>query len=94
VLWHGLRPCHRGRPKVSPSAPGGRSTLASTYHDTRTRETNDAGATVNTDVLREHSRVLPVVELGLGLVWEAGGYRVRIGYELQNWFSHADRIRG
>jgi len=49
---------------------------------------------VNTDVLREHSRVLPVVELGLGLVWEAGGYRVRIGYELQNWFSHADRIRG
>jgi len=71
----------------------GRGTLAYTYHDTRTRETNDAGATVNTDALREHSRVLPVVELGLGLVWEAGGYRVRIGYELQNWFNAFEQPR-
>lgn len=55
-------------------------------------ETNDAGATAIVNVSEKFDKVIPVLEVGLGVSWQYGNFRVRAGYEFVNWFGMVDGL--
>lgn len=57
--------------------------------DLRSRmlETNAGGAVVVTDLTEKYEKVVPVADVGLGLAWQRGSFRVAVGYEFTNWFG-------
>jgi len=54
-------------------------------------ETNNAGATVLADLADRGALTVPVVSLGVGLVYEYRGVFVRAGYEVTNWLGPFER---
>lgn len=54
---------------------------------TRLLETNSAGNTLVADISEKYEKVVPVAELGVGLAWQRGNFRVTAGYEITNWFG-------
>lgn len=68
----------------------GRGTLAFARHNVRVLETDGAGAIVNTDANNLYFNAMPIIEFGLGIAYEAGGYRFHIGFQAQNWFNAFD----
>jgi hypothetical protein len=57
---------------------------------THLSENDNAGTTVLVDVTERFEKVVPVLELGVGLTWRYEGLRVSVGYEFTNWFGLAD----
>ncbi len=53
-------------------------------------ETNNAGASVITDVDERFRKMVPVAELGLGVAWQGDWLHLRVGYEMVNWFGLID----
>lgn len=53
-------------------------------------ETNNAGATVITNVSDRYRKVVPVAEIGIGGVYQREHFRARIGYYITNWFGMVD----
>src|SRR5579864_5576357 len=54
-------------------------------------ETDVAGATINANLTDQFWQVIPVLEMGVGIVWQRYGYQVSIGYEITNWFNLVTR---
>jgi hypothetical protein len=50
-------------------------------------ETNNNGMTVLTSVGDRIDKVIPVLEMGMGLSWQYGNFRLTAGYEFINWFG-------
>jgi hypothetical protein len=67
-------------------ARGSGALVAGDVH-TRLTETNNNGATTNVDVTDNFEKLVPVVELGVGVGWEYRSFQVRVGYEMSNWFG-------
>jgi hypothetical protein len=72
-------------------ARGGLSMLAGHFRSTLA-ETTNAGATTVVNVTDRFDKVVPVLELGLGLSWQYRNFRLTAGYELTNWFGQSDGI--
>lgn len=53
-------------------------------------ETNNAGFAVISNVIEDYRKVVPVAELGFGVSWQGEHLRIRVGYELVNWFGLID----
>lgn len=53
-------------------------------------ETNNAGASVISNVTDRYRKVVPVTELGVGLSWQGETVRMRVGYEIIDWFGLVD----
>jgi hypothetical protein len=66
------------------------ASLLSGNFTTAVRETNNANATTLTNVTENYNKMVPIAELGLGLSWERGNVRARVGYEMINWFGLVD----
>jgi hypothetical protein len=54
-------------------------------------ETNNAGATTLVDVSQRFDKVVPVLELAVGVAWRYKELRVSAGYEFTNWFGLVDQ---
>lgn len=54
-------------------------------------ETNNGGATLNTDVDDVYRPVIPVIGLALGASWQYRGLTVSAGYQAINWFGLIQR---
>jgi hypothetical protein len=54
-------------------------------------ETNNAGATVYTDLRDRYALTVPVMTLGVGVSYDYRGVFVRAGYEVTNWFGLFER---
>jgi hypothetical protein len=65
------------------------SLLAGDYH-TQLSETNNAGATILTNVTDDFRKLVPVAEMALGITWQRNNWRARLGYEMSNWFGLVD----
>jgi hypothetical protein len=57
---------------------------------TQLLETNNAGATTDVNVSEHFEKLVPVLELGLGVGWQYRNFQVSLGYELTNWFGLVD----
>lgn len=53
-------------------------------------ETNNAGFAVISHVSDNYRKVVPVAEVGFGAAWQGEHMRIRVGYELVNWFGLID----
>ena len=67
----------------------------SLFHDARPVptslvETDNAGATTITNVSENFDKVVPVLELGMGVSWQYGSLRLTAGYEMINWSNLVD----
>ncbi|MFN4258782.1 MAG: Lpg1974 family pore-forming outer membrane protein [Gemmataceae bacterium] len=60
--------------------------------DFRTRlfESNNAGGAIISNVTDDFRKVVPVMEMGVGLAWHGNHIHFRAGYELTNWFGLVD----
>ena len=54
-------------------------------------ETNNAGATVYTDLRDKYALTVPVLTLGVGLSYEYRGFFVRAGYEVTQFYNLFER---
>ena len=54
-------------------------------------ETDLAGATINANLTDQFWQVIPVLEMGIGIMWQRYGYQISIGYEVTNWFNLVTR---
>jgi hypothetical protein len=70
---------------------GGLSMLAGHFRSTL-GETTNAGATTIVNVTDRFDKVVPVLEMGLGLSWQYHNWRLTAGYEFTNWFGMSDGI--
>jgi hypothetical protein len=68
----------------------GYGSLLSGDFRTRLQETNNAGASVISDVTDRYRKVVPIAELGLGVLWQGAMLHVRVGYEITDWFGMVD----
>lgn len=59
-------------------------------YEVRLLEANNTGATVITNLAESYQKVIPVLELGLGVAWQWRCMRVSAGYEVTNWFGLVD----
>jgi hypothetical protein len=50
-------------------------------------ETNNAGAIVDVNVGEKFDKLIPVIELGIGVEWQYRNLQVSAGYEMTNWFG-------
>jgi hypothetical protein len=57
---------------------------------TLTAETNDGGLTPVSSVADNFQKIVPVIELGLGVAYKYRNLRLRAGYEFTNWFGLVD----
>lgn len=53
-------------------------------------ETTNGAPIVN--VSERFTRVIPIVDLGVGLSYQKGGFRLSVGYEFINWFGMVDGL--
>jgi hypothetical protein len=53
-------------------------------------ETDNAGASIISDVEDRFQKLVPVCELGAGVGWQGENVRFRVGYEMINWFGLVD----
>ena len=53
-------------------------------------QTNDNGATTDVNVVDDFEKIVPVIEMGLGVAWQYRNLQVRVGYEISNWFGLVD----
>jgi Legionella pneumophila major outer membrane protein precursor len=72
-------------------ARGGASMLASSFRSRLTEATNDGLSTL-VDVTDRFHKVVPVLEMGLGLSYQYRGWRLTAGYEFVNWVGLVDQI--
>jgi hypothetical protein len=70
-------------------ARGGASLLAGSFRSSLTETTNN-GVTPIVNVTDRFHKVVPVLEMGLGVNWKYRHFRVSAGYELVNWFGVID----
>jgi hypothetical protein len=70
-------------------ARGGASLLTGSFRSTLT-ETTQNGAISIVNVTDRFHKLVPVVEMGLGVNWRYRNFRVSAGYELVNWFGVVD----
>jgi hypothetical protein len=70
-------------------ARGGASLLTGSFHSTLAETTNN-WATPIVNVTDRFRKVVPVVEMGLGVNWKYHNWRLSAGYELVNWFGVVD----
>ncbi len=68
----------------------GRFSMVLGENNTSLVETNNAGATIITNVSERFDKVIPVLELGMGVSWEYRNWRLTAGYEITNWFGLVD----
>ena len=72
-------------------ARGGASLLAGSFR-TSLAETLNGGATPVVNVTDSFHKVVPVFEMGMGLSWQYGGWRLTAGYEFVDWVGLVDGI--
>ncbi len=53
-------------------------------------ELNNNGATPLTNVNESYRKVVPVLEMGVGVAYHTDHFRISVGYELTNWFNLID----
>jgi hypothetical protein len=53
-------------------------------------ETNNNGARVNANVSYNFQKIVPVLDLGVGVTWQYRNLHVSAGYEMSNWFGLVD----
>src|SRR5262249_40039960 len=56
----------------------------------RLRNTETANGFPIVDVSERFTRVVPMLDMGVGLCFQKGGWRVSLGYEFLNWFNMVD----
>ena len=78
-VWNGFRFFGRGRGSL----------LIADFTNSLV-ETDNNGATVNTNLVETYIQTVPVLELASGIAWERRNFRVALGYEIQNWFNVID----
>jgi hypothetical protein len=59
---------------------------------TNLRESLNGGALTSINVAERFEKVVPVTELGIGIAWSNENIRIRLGYELANWFGMVDSV--
>jgi Legionella pneumophila major outer membrane protein precursor len=67
------------------------SLLSGQFRDSFT-ETNNGGQTPITNVSETYRQLVPVVELGAGVSFQTEHFRVRVGYDLANWFNMVNSL--
>lgn len=72
-------------------AKGYGSLLSGEFHSRLTQVVN-SGATPVVDVSDKFDKVVPVLEMGIGLGWQNEHVQVRVGYELMNYFGLVDSV--
>lgn len=70
----------------------GRGSLVVADYCVSATETDFAGNVVITDVGDRFTKVVPVLDLGLGVSWQRRNVRASIGYELSHWFNQVEGI--
>lgn len=70
----------------------GRGSLLVGNYCVSTMETDFAGNVVNTDVMDNVMKVVPVLDLGLGISWQRRNVRASVGYEISHWFNQVEGI--
>jgi hypothetical protein len=68
---------------------GSASLLAGKFRSSLS-ETANTAAVVN--VSETDDRIVPVLDLGLGVSYQQGGLRLSVGYEFSNWFGMLDGL--
>jgi hypothetical protein len=68
----------------------GRFSMMLGQYRTSLVETDNAGATTITNVSENFDKVVPVLELGMGVSWQYGSLRLTAGYEMINWSNLVD----
>jgi hypothetical protein len=53
-------------------------------------ETNDNGATTNVNVTDNFEKMVPVLEVGIGIGWQYRNFQASAAYEMANWFGMVD----
>jgi hypothetical protein len=53
-------------------------------------QTNNNGATTDVNVVDDFEKIVPVIEMGIGVAWQYRNLQVRVGYEMSNWFGLVD----
>jgi hypothetical protein len=66
---------------------GSASLLTGRFHSCKFEEAN--GFTV-VDVAERYTRVVPMVDMGVGLSFEKGNWRLSAGYEFMTWYNMVD----
>jgi hypothetical protein len=61
--------------------------LTGRFHSCKFEEAN--GRTI-LDVTEKYTRVVPMVDMGVGLSFEKGGWRLSAGYEFMTWYNMVD----
>ncbi|MFO0841771.1 MAG: Lpg1974 family pore-forming outer membrane protein [Gemmataceae bacterium] len=66
---------------------GSASLLTGRFHSCKFEEANGFPIV---DVAERYTRVVPMVDMGVGLSFQKGNWRVSAGYEFINWFNMVD----
>jgi hypothetical protein len=53
-------------------------------------QTNNNGATTDVNVVDDFEKIVPVIEMGIGVAWQYRNVQVKVGYEISNWFGLVD----
>ena len=53
-------------------------------------QTNNSGATTDVSVVDDFQKIVPVLEMGVGVAWQYRNLQISAGYEIANWFGLVD----
>lgn len=70
----------------------GRGSLLVADYRVSARETDFAGNILISDVNDCFMKVVPVLDLGIGLTWRRRNWHASLGYEITQWFSQTESI--
>ncbi len=66
------------------------ASLISGRFTTSLNETNNAGASVITDITERFRKIVPVSELGIGVSFHWENWSARLGYQMVDWYGLVD----
>jgi len=70
----------------------GRGSLVVADYNVCAHESDFAGNVLVTDVNDSFTKVVPVLDLGVGITWRRRNWHASLGYEISHWFNQAETI--